>query len=69
MEDGALPKQTTKKVAEALKNGVVEPLKVLGVIRRDIPREFFNVMRNDQALQQGSPREVILSSFVTENHE
>lgn len=69
LEDGALPKQTTKNVAEALKNGVVEPLKVLGIIRRDIPREFFNVMRNEQALIQGSPREVILSSFVTDNHE
>jgi superfamily II DNA/RNA helicase len=68
LEDGALPKQTAKKVAEALKNGVIEPLKVLGVLRRDVPREFFNQVRSDQSRQSGSPREVILSSFVS-NHE
>jgi superfamily II DNA or RNA helicase len=65
LEDGALPKQTTKNVAEALKKGTVDPLKVLGVLRRDIPREFLNITRSDQALQKGSVREVILSSLVS----
>lgn len=65
IEDGALPKQTAKKVADALKKGTVAPLKVLGVIRRDIPREFFQVTRSDLARQSGSAREVILSSFVS----
>lgn len=64
LEDGALPKQTTKKVADALKKGVVDPLKVLGVLRRDIPREFFYATRAEQARGAGNPREVILSSFV-----
>jgi len=40
LEDGALPKQTTKKVAEASRRRY-RSLKVLGVLRRDIPREFF----------------------------
>ena len=65
LEDGALPKKTTKKVADALKKGTVEPLKVLGVLRRDIPREFFFATRGEVARQTGGPREVILSSFVS----
>ncbi len=64
LEDGALPKQTTKKVADALKKGAVDPLKVLGVLRRNIPRQFFE-MRSGLARHSVSPREVILSSFVS----
>jgi superfamily II DNA/RNA helicase len=64
LEDGALPKQTTKKVADTLKKGVIDPLKVLGVLKRDIPREFFYATRAEQARGAGNPREVILSSFV-----
>src|SRR2546428_1569650 len=44
LTDGALPRPTTKKVAEALKKAV-EPLKVLGILRRDIPSEFFQPTR------------------------
>ena len=65
LEDGALPKQTTKKVADALKKGTVDPLKVLGVLLRDIPREFLQVARSDLGRHSGSAREVILSSFVS----
>ncbi len=65
LEDGALPKQTTKKVADALKKGVIDPLKLLGVLKRDIPREFFYATRAEQARGAGNPREVILSSFVS----
>ena len=39
LDDGALPEATTKKVAEALKKEI-EPLKVLGILRRDIPTLF-----------------------------
>jgi len=35
--DGVLPRPTTKKVAEALKKEN-EPLRVLAILRRDIPR-------------------------------
>ena len=63
IEDGALPKPTTKKVAEALKKEI-EPLKVLGILRRDIPREFFQATRAEASRHAYSPREVILSSFI-----
>ncbi|MBI5436681.1 MAG: helicase [Nitrosomonadales bacterium] len=40
LEDGALPKPTTKKIAAVLKKED-QPLKVLAILRRDIKREFF----------------------------
>ena len=63
--DGALPKPTTKKVAVALKKEI-EPLKVLGILRRDIPTEFFQATRAAQTSNVFSPREVILSSYLLE---
>jgi len=65
LTDGALPRPTTKKVAEALKKEI-EPLKVLGILRRDIPTQFFQPTRAQQTSQGLSPREVILSSYLLE---
>jgi superfamily II DNA or RNA helicase len=61
--DGALPKPTTKKVAEALKKEI-EPLKVLGILRRDISPLFFQSTRAQLTHYALSPREVILSSWL-----
>ena len=63
--DGALPKPTTKKVAEALKKET-DPLKVLGILRRDIPASFFLPTRVQQMDHAYKPREVILSSWVVD---
>ncbi len=63
LTDGALPRPTTKKVAEALKKEI-EPLKVLGILRRDIPPQFFQPTRAQVAHHTLSPREVILSSYL-----
>lgn len=65
LTDGALPRPTTKKVAEALKK-TTEPLKVFGIIRRDIPPQFFQPTRTQQFSHVISPREVILSSYLLE---
>jgi superfamily II DNA/RNA helicase len=65
LTDGALPKPTTKKVAEALKQEI-DPLKVLGILRRDIPSQFFQPTRSQHMLNALSPREVILSSYLVE---
>ena len=62
--DGALPRPTTKKVAEALKEEI-EPLRVLGILRRDIPDLFFQQTRARAGFNYLSPREVILSSYIT----
>jgi superfamily II DNA/RNA helicase len=63
--DGALPRPTTKKVAEGLKKEI-EPLKVLGILRRDISSLFFQATRAQQTAHAFSPREVILSSYLLE---
>jgi superfamily II DNA/RNA helicase len=63
LNDGALPRPTTKKVAEALKKEL-EPLKVLGVLRRDIPSQLFQPTRAQRTFHALSPREVILSSYL-----
>jgi superfamily II DNA/RNA helicase len=63
--DGALPKPTTKKVAEALKKEI-QPLKILGILRRDIPSLLFQTTRAQMTAHVLSPREVILSSYLLE---
>ena len=63
LNNGALPKPTTKKVAAALKTEA-QPLKVLGILRRDIAAEFFEGMRAEHARHARAPREVILSSLI-----
>ncbi|MEA2206261.1 MAG: hypothetical protein QOE77_3037 [Blastocatellia bacterium] len=63
LDDGALPKPTTKKVATALKKEAA-PLRVLGILKRDIPLEFFQATPADASRNAYSPREVILSSFI-----
>ena len=63
--DGALPKPTTKKVADAMKKEI-QPLKVLGILRRDISPLFFQTTRAQMTAHVLSPREVILSSYLLE---
>ena len=63
LEDGALPKPTTKKVATSMKSEA-EPLKVLGILRREIPKVFFIATRAELSRHGRSPREVILSSYI-----
>ena len=65
LSDGALPRPTTKKVAESLKKES-DPLKVLGILRRDISSLFFQATRAQHTAHAFSPREVILSSYLLE---
>jgi hypothetical protein len=63
LADGALPRPTTKKVAEALKKEI-DPLKVLGVFRRDISKLFLQPAVAQESAYMFNPREVILSSYL-----
>jgi hypothetical protein len=63
LNDGAIPRPTTKKVAEALKKEL-QPLKVLGILRRDIPSQLLQPTRAQRTFHALSPREVILSSYL-----
>ena len=65
LEDGALPKRTTQKVAEALKKEI-QPLAILRILRRDIPREFLRANATQAGSSGSAPREVILSSFLVQ---
>ena len=63
LADGALPRPTTKKVAEALKREI-DPLRVLGILRRDISTLFLQPTRAQESAYMFNPREVILSSYL-----
>jgi len=63
LEDGALPRPTLKKLTEAFKKEG-HPLKLLGIMRRDIPEQFFQATRAEQARHCFHPREVILSAYL-----
>lgn len=63
LEDGALPKQTTKNVAQAL-NGIEEPIKILSKIKTNIPEEFFTEHISHSSADVFGPREVILSEYL-----
>lgn len=72
LEDGALPKQTTKNVAQALslllnkeKGGdEVDPIKILIKIKTNIPEEFFTSHISHSSADVFGPREVILSEYL-----
>jgi superfamily II DNA or RNA helicase len=66
LEDGALPKPTTKKIATALKKEI-QPLKVLAILRRDVAREFFQTNAAAHVGHSLAPREVILSPFLIQS--
>ena len=63
LEDGALPRPTLKKLTEAFK-AEANPLKLLGIMRRDIPLQFFQATKAQAAVGAYSPREVILSEYL-----
>jgi hypothetical protein len=58
-----LPKPTTKKVATALRKELA-PFKVLGILKREILKEFFQPAIAGSEHHASSPREVIFSSFI-----
>ncbi len=67
LEEGGLPKQTTKKTLQELKrelkNGV-NPLKMLAVLQKNIPVEFLQGHIAEGAAHTFGPREVILSEYL-----
>lgn len=68
LEEGALPKQTTKTVNKALQNeltsGKLNPLKVLALLQNNIPSELLESHISESAAHTFGPREVILSEYL-----
>ncbi|MCD6568495.1 MAG: helicase, partial [Dehalococcoidia bacterium] len=63
IEEGGLPKQTTRTLQKALSKEL-NPLKILGILKRNIPSEFFKETMAESAAQTSGPREVILSEYL-----
>lgn len=63
LENGSIPKATSKKVAGTLKKEL-EPLKVLAILRKHISPDTSHIIQSSQSMHSRSPREVILSSYL-----
>ena len=63
LEDGALPKQTTKILVKEIK-GESNPLKILYKFKQGIPDAFFTDSISGNPYHETSPREVILSELL-----
>lgn len=67
LEEGGLPRQTTKSVLKemsaALSQGV-NPLKMLAVLQKNIPSELLESHLAESSAKIGGPREVILSEYL-----
>ncbi len=67
LESGGLPKQTTKTLVKELEKelkGNVNPLRILAIIRMNIPTEFLQDTLAQSAAITFGPREVILSEYL-----
>lgn len=66
IEEGGLPKQTTKtlvkELTQELKNGV-NPLRLLALLKMNIPSEFLMDTMAQSSAKTFGPREVILSEY------
>jgi len=68
LQEGALPKQTTKTLATALM-GIEEPMQMLSKIKTNIPDEFFTEHISHSSADIFGPREVILSEYLIGNQD
>ena len=63
IEEGGLPKQTTKTLVKELSKEA-NPLRILGKLKTSIPIEFFKEPISEISAQTSGPREVILSEYL-----
>lgn len=67
LEEGGLPKQTAKTVLQEMNAGVkdgLNPLKMLGILQKNIPSKFLQSHLAESSAKIGGPREVILSEYL-----
>ncbi len=68
LEEGAIPKQTTKKTLKALnglKSNLTNPLKVLAIVQHTIPERLLESHYAEYSHRFSGKREVILSLYLT----
>lgn len=72
LEEGGLPKQTTKETLAALnklKTELANPFKVLAILQMHIPERLLEAHYAEQNPQVSGKREVILSMYLTKGEE
>ena len=63
LTDGALPKETIKKILKSIEQEI-NPLKIFGKIKANIPQSYFQKTFVTGAADTSGPREVILSEHL-----
>lgn len=70
LEEGALPKKTVQKALREIQELKIEeiqnPLKVVGILQREIPQALLKEHYAETTAQTGGKREVILSLYLAE---
>lgn len=67
-EEGRIPKQTAKKVQQAVKAIAGDPLKLLSALKKAIPMTLLVEPEPQVVYQWGSSREVVLSEYFYRPH-
>ena len=62
-EDGIIPANTTKRIKKAIEREI-NPMKVLGILKRSIPGKLLGKQQNNKPSERAR-REVILSEYLT----
>jgi glutamine synthetase adenylyltransferase len=68
LEEGGIPKQTskqTKKALDSLNNELINPFKVLAVLQKNISEKLLESHYAERNSNPSAKREVILSMFLT----
>ncbi len=66
LEEGGIPKPTTKKVFQEInskREEGINALKIIAILQKNIPAEFLKEHISESAAQTSGPREVILSEY------
>jgi superfamily II DNA/RNA helicase len=67
LQEGRLPKHTVKVLLQEIKNefeNEIKPLKLVAVLQKNIPPEFFKEILAESSAQTTGPQEVILSEYL-----
>jgi len=68
LEEGGIPKQTANKAYKAVHEEInkgINPLKILGLLRKNIPDKFLSGHFAESGTKITGKREVILSEYFT----
>ena len=63
IEEGGMPKKTAKTIFNELK-GETNPIKILAILKRNIPNQLFKPTQTAKDISMNSPKEVILSEYL-----